>query len=287
MKKILILIPIVALIMAILPQAQAGDQAGLKVMVKFDINHPPYWVTEPPADYKVIEGDLVEIGIAAADPDGDLLIFKCVHIANGMFVEELPLLASSDGRAKLTWEVPLGLDLDAERFLEFSAFEVKDIDNDGMPDPGTLRIVAKTALRIIPRTISIEIYPMELAFKLKLNDKASEIVSIGNSGTVPVEVAARYNMDFNFDGQVDDHDIAGLRPGLQPGPNTFVTAIDDNVNWKTLPPNGDKVLLDGVIGAGQKLESRVAYYSPTEITIGEESHDFVLEIIASEAPHIQ
>ena len=274
MKKILILIPIVALIMAILPQAQAGDQAGLKVMVKFDINHPPYWVAEPPADYKVIEGDLVEIAIAAADPDGDLLIFKCVRLENGQVIEQLPMLVSSDGLAKLRWEVPVGLNLDAQHELEFIAQEASYEYYDS--EDG-LKINARTKLIITPRTISIEIYPAELALNVKLGEKASQILTLKNAGTVPVNVDTGYApYDANGDGRIDDMDLMGIRPGLQPGIDVYATALGTSI----IPPQG-RLNLDRTIGVGEAADNPFTYLAPTGLSEGiPEIHGFAIDFRA-------
>ncbi len=148
-------------------------------------------------------------------------------------------------------------------------------------------VVEITVIHAEP-VISIELN--EAYWKLdgvKLGDKRSNfdltnnepIHRIVNTGNVPVVVDIGYGpwlyADKNGDGKIDDMDdnsryIGVIHPGLEPGLNTFATAVQSTVTkdgkygWATIPPNGR--VGAARIAPNNKQSLGLVYYSPTALS---------------------
>ncbi|MDD5136740.1 MAG: hypothetical protein PHX20_01580 [Candidatus Omnitrophica bacterium] len=130
--------------------------------------------------------------------------------------------------------------------------------------------------------ISIELSnPSWVLQGVKLGDKIGNIGADGtpihritNTGNVPVIVDIGYGpmplTDVNGDGVVDNADCIGfIRPGLQPGRDTFMTEVVTGTTagqnlWAAIPPNG-RVRVVG-IGPSKAQPLALAYCSPTQLS---------------------
>ncbi|MCX5715393.1 MAG: hypothetical protein NTV07_00680 [Candidatus Omnitrophica bacterium] len=254
MKKLIMLAMAVAMVAVFLPSTYAADTANLQLDVTFRINHPPVWVIEP-QDGQVVAGQQIVVKLSAEDPESGQLSYECRWWLNGVRQNRgLPNGAVFTWKSampgfvpNLTWDVPSDINLNDIHEFEFQAY-------DGNPGTGGNMISKKIRITIQPLpVISIELNISQLALvgaELGKTYPAGD-VEITNTGNITV------NIDIGY-GPPNDYVI---QPGLEQGPDRFITMFGDSV----LPPN-DRLAYAQPINPGEQAPLQFTYGAPTQLS---------------------
>lgn len=254
MKRFMGAVLAVAMCVAFIPIAEAGDTASLQLKVSFD--KPLKIWTEPEGPFEVIEGESLAFSVTAEDQDAEYIQLEAVTLPEGAKFMLGPdqVVTATSVRGFMTWKPEYGQGNPGNPYT--ASFVARSSNGD------EAEISVSIYVHIAEISVELSGLPWELT-GIKFGERRKNISEAGeplhmikNIGNIPIRLRVEY-------GPTPTNSI--IRPDIEQGVDRYVT-------WVSGKPlsldRGVTIPLEGINGLdpGATVVLQLEYGAPLDIT---------------------